>query len=217
MKMYNIDRAIDLIKSFEGLKLSAYLCPAGQYTIGYGHTAGVKEGDTCTELDALNMLYSDVSKVRKQMDNSIAKNGLNFSECQYNALLSFTYNCGIGNFNKLVKDRTNTEIGKAILLYNKANGVALRGLTRRRQTESELYFSEDKKTVTAENIKVSYKVRDNYRIRSTPSMAANTIAFTDCTKKSFYSVHGMSGDFVLTDKGYIHKDAFYDKIEVLNG
>lgn len=211
-RVRNIDEALKLIKMYEGLRLEAYKCPAGKWTIGYGHTANVKEHDTCTILEADNYLYDDVKKVMKQLDNAISKKGLVFSDCEYNALLSFTYNCGIGNFNKLVKDRTNAEIGQAILLYNKANGIALRGLTKRRQAEHELYFSESRKK--SSELRISYRVKDNYRIRIAPSLTASVIAYTDSTKKMYYDVKGMENDFVLTDKGYIHKDAFYDKIEV---
>lgn len=210
--MRNIDQALELIKSYESLRLEAYKCPAGKWSIGYGHTSNVKENDICTFLEAENYLHDDVKKIMKQMDNSIAKKGLVFSDCEYNALLSFTYNCGIGNFNKLVKDRTNAEIGQAILLYNKANGVALRGLTKRRQSEHELYFSEKRKK--SRTLRIGYRVKDNYRIRKTPSLTANVIAYTDSTKKMYYDVKEVDGDFVLTDKGYIHKDAFYDRIEV---
>lgn len=210
--MRNIDKALELIKKYEGLRLDAYKCPSGKWTIGYGHTFNVKENDTCTLLDAENYLHDDVKKIMKQIDNSSAKKGIVFTDCEYNALLSFTYNCGIGNFNKLVKDRTKSEIGQAILLYNKSNGVALHGLTKRRQSEHELYFSESRKKTSS--LKIGYRVKDNYRIRSTPSLTANVIAYTDSTKKMYYDVKEMDGDFVLTDKGYIHKDAFYDKIEV---
>lgn len=212
-KVRNIDKALEIIKQYEGLRLEAYRCPSGIWTIGYGHTLNVKEGDTCTLFEAENYLYEDVKSIIKQMDNSIAKKGLVFTDCEYNALLSFTYNCGIGNFNKLVKDRTNTEIGQAILLYNKSNGIALRGLTKRRQTEHELYFSESRKK--SNNLRVGYRVKDNYRIRIAPSLTASVIAYTDSSKKMYYDIKQMDGDFVLTEKGYIHKDAFYDKIEVI--
>lgn len=211
--MRNIDKALELIKQYEGLRLEAYKCPSGKWTIGFGHVSGVKENDTCTLLEAENYLFEDVKNVMKQMDNSIAKKGLVFTDCEYNALLSFTFNCGIGNFNKLVKDRTNSEIGQALLLYNKSNGVALRGLTKRRQSEHELYFSENRKK--SNNLRVRYRVKDNYRIRVAPSLTASVIAYTDSSKKMYYDVKQMDGDFLLTEKGYIHKDAFYDKIEVI--
>lgn len=210
--MRNINKALEIIKQYEGLRLEAYRCPSGKWTIGFGHTLDVKENDTCTILEANNYLYNDVRNVMKQLDNAIAKKGLVFTDSEYNALLSFTYNCGIGNFNKLVKDRTNAEIGQAILLYNKSNGIALKGLTKRRQAEHELYFSESRKK--SNNLRVEYRVKDNYRIRTAPSLTANVIAYTDSSKKMYYDVKQMDGDFILTEKGYIHKDAFYDKIEV---
>lgn len=128
---------IELIKRFEGCVLSAYKCPAGVWTIGYGHTAGVKQGQTITKEIANSYLRHDLERFEMFVTYNAPKN---INQNQFDALVSFTYNCGIANLKTLVKNRNINEIGKAILLYNKARGKVLTGLVRRRKAENELYF-----------------------------------------------------------------------------
>lgn len=136
------DSGLDLIKRYEGYRGEAYKCPAGVWTIGYGHTAGVKEGMSCTKEQATEWLRGDVAIAEKAVDTYVEKYRLNQS--QYDALVSFTYNCGTGNLNKLVRNggRTIREIGDAMLLYNKGGGKELPGLVRRRNEERKLFLSE---------------------------------------------------------------------------
>lgn len=214
--MYDLTLGINLIKEYEGLRLKAYRCPSGILTIGYGHTKNVKEHDIISKHQAEALLDLDVKEVDKALNTAISKKGLIFNECQYNALLSFTFNCGIGNLNKLIKDRTVLEIGKAILLYNKSNGVALKGLTKRRQAEHDLYFMNNQQIAQLSLACIQFRVKDNYRIRIAPSLSSEVIAYTDSSKKALYAVKGISmdGQFVLTDKGYLHVDAFYDTFKI---
>lgn len=130
---------IDLIKKFEGCVLSAYKCPAGVWTIGYGHTSGVKQGDTITQEIAESYLRHDLERYENYVKWNV-KYQLN--QHQFDALVSFTYNCGIANLKTLVRNRNIEQIGKAILLYNKARGRVLPGLVKRRQLESELFFKK---------------------------------------------------------------------------
>ena len=133
--MKTSDRGIALIKSFEGCRLTAYLCPSGVWTIGYGHTSGVKKGQVITLAQAESFLKSDLEKYEKY----VIETGLVLNQNQFDALVSFTYNCGNGNLKKLINGRTLPEIADAMLLYNKSNGKVLAGLTRRRQAERELF------------------------------------------------------------------------------
>lgn len=126
---------IDLIKSFEGCRLTAYKDAVGVWTIGYGHTNGVKEGQKITQAQAEDFLKADLAKFEKAVD---ALN-MGFNQNQFDALVSFAFNCGAGNLNKLCKGRTKAEIASKMLLYNKAGGKVLAGLTRRRKAENELY------------------------------------------------------------------------------
>lgn len=70
----------------------------------------------------------------------VEKTGLKLNQNQFDALVSFTYNCGPGNLLKLVAGRTILQIGDAILKYNKAGGKVLKGLTRRREAERALFL-----------------------------------------------------------------------------
>lgn len=137
--MKTSDRGIALIKSFEGCRLTAYLCPNGVWTIGYGHTAGVSNGQVITQEQAESFLKSDLDKYEKY----VIATGLKLNQNQFDALVSFTYNCGAGNLKKLIANRTLSEIAEAMLLYNKSNGKALAGLTRRRHAERELFLQEE--------------------------------------------------------------------------
>ena len=133
--MKTSQKGIDLIKSFEGCRLTAYKDAVGVWTIGYGHTGGVKSGQKITQAQAEDFLKADLAKFEKAVD---ALNMV-FNQNQFDALVSFAFNCGAGNLNKLCKGRTKAEIASKMLLYNKAGGKVLAGLTRRRKAENELY------------------------------------------------------------------------------
>ncbi len=135
--MRTSQKGIELIKSFEGCVLTAYMCPANVWTIGYGHTAGVKQGQVITKAQADDFLKADLAKYERYVNNT----GLELNQNQFDALVSFTYNCGNGNLKKLIKNRTLSQIAEALLLYNKSNGKVLNGLVRRRQAERELFLS----------------------------------------------------------------------------
>lgn len=133
--------ALEMIKRFEGCRLQAYKCPAGVWTIGYGHTAGVKQGKVITQAQADAYLITDCQKFADYVDNPayvpITKS---LNDNQRDALISFTYNCGGGSLRTLCKGRTAAQIAEAILLYNKAGGKVLAGLTKRRKAERELFL-----------------------------------------------------------------------------
>ena len=139
MAMKTSPKGVSLIKSFEGCRLKAYKCPAGVWTIGYGHTAGVKAGDTITQETADDYLRNDLAKYEKAVENY---DGIyHFNQNQFDALVSFTYNCGVRNLKNLTQSgrRTLAQISTKLPLYNKAGGVVLRGLQRRRAAEKELF------------------------------------------------------------------------------
>lgn len=136
-------KGLDLVKSFEGCRFEAYKCPAGVWTIGYGHTKNVTQGMKITNLQAENFLLEDI----RSSELAVSALKLNLNENQYSALVSFCFNCGPGNLKTLVKNRTLPQIADAILLYNKGGGKVLNGLVRRRQAERELFLApvSDKK------------------------------------------------------------------------
>lgn len=134
---------INLIKQHEGLRLEAYRCPAGIYTIGYGHTAGVRRGDVIDEHRAEQLLADDLKKFEAVVNSECP--GIN--QNQFDALVSFTFNLGETNLRKstLLKcvkaNPDNVNIRTEFLRWNKSKGEVLPGLIRRRKAEADLYFS----------------------------------------------------------------------------
>lgn len=136
--------AYELIKQFEGLRLEAYLCPAGIWTIGYGHTSGVSPNSFITIQEADEYLHRDVAAIEMQLN----KLNLSLRQCQWDAIVSFVFNVGIGNFKAstlLATIRINPDDNSIIdefLRWVYANGKVMRGLQKRRLTEMKLYFSD---------------------------------------------------------------------------
>lgn len=138
------DQGVELIARFEGCRLEAYKCPAGVWTIGYGHTAGVKEGDTLPSQDAAKaLLKEDVKKYSNYVNDYVKKGIISFpiNQQQFDALTSFCYNCGNGNLQRLVSGRDAATVAEKMLLYNKGGGKVLPGLVRRREEERNLFLS----------------------------------------------------------------------------
>lgn len=128
------DTGLKLIKDFEGLRLQSYKDPAGIWTIGYGHTKGVRKDQTITQDQATAFLLEDLQTAEAAV-NAL---GRNLTQGEYDGLVSFTFNCGPKNLHQLVDGRTMDVIKEKILLYNKAGGTVLTGLMRRRRAELQL-------------------------------------------------------------------------------
>lgn len=141
--MKTSQRGISLIKSFESLRLEAYRCPAGIWTIGYGHTAGVRRGDRINEQKAEQLLAEDL----REFEEVVSRECPGVSQRRFDALVSFVFNVGTGNFLKstLLKcvkaNPDNVNIRYEFSRWNKSKGMVLSGLIRRRKAEADLYFS----------------------------------------------------------------------------
>jgi len=132
---------INLITSFEGCKLTAYWDKYGKvWTIGYGHTGpDTFQGKTITQQEAENLLRNDLNRFESYVNNkSFVPHQLN--QNQFDALVSFSYNCGQGNLKKLCNGKTLSQIANDLPLYNRSKGKVLPGLTRRRQEEKKLFL-----------------------------------------------------------------------------
>lgn len=133
---------IELIKSFEGLRLTAYKCPSNVLTIGYGHTGtDVKEDMLINGDYAEFLLKKDLEKFEKGVLKLLKKPA---TTNQFSAMVSLAYNIGLGNFAKssvLMNHNHGNflEAAKYFLLWNKAGGKVLEGLKRRRILEKNLY------------------------------------------------------------------------------
>ena len=129
-----------LIKQYEGCRLAAYRCAAGVWTIGYGHTAGVHSGMTITQARADAYLQQDIAKFEGYVNNpAYVPITANLNQNQFDALVSFAFNLGVGNLRKLCKGRTAAQIAQAMTQYCKANGKVLAGLRRLRAAEQALF------------------------------------------------------------------------------
>lgn len=137
-KMKINQKGLDLIKSFESLKLTAYKPTANDvWTIGYGHTKGVRQGMTITKAQAEQYLKEDVAGAENAVNKYQSK--YKFTSNQFSALVSFAYN--IGSIDQLTANgsRSIAQIRAKIPEYNKQKGKVLAGLTRRRQAELKLF------------------------------------------------------------------------------
>ncbi len=138
-------RGIDLIKSFEGLCLEAYLCPANRWTIGYGSTQffgrPVNEHDLITIEEAEAQFDLDLIVFENIVANNIH---VPLTQNQFDALVSHTYNTGgseilfdlINNFAQSKEIRNWFETR-----YITANRILLQGLIKRRKKEADLFFN----------------------------------------------------------------------------
>lgn len=140
-------QAVQLISNAEGCRLRAYRCPAGVPTIGWGHTSGVKLGDSCTQEQADQWLMADITaslaEVREACPGQATDNELG-------ALVSFAFNCRGWRNSTVVRAHNKGDrqsASRAFGLWNKAriDGVltVLPGLTARRAAESALYLTPD--------------------------------------------------------------------------
>ncbi len=133
-----------LIKSFEGCELTAYRCSADVPTIGYGHTAGVSDGDTCTQEEAETMLAEDLVEFEDYVKNYVESE---LQQNEFDALVAWTYNLGPANLKEstMLKELNSgnfEEVPRQMKRWNRAGGEVLDGLIRRREAESRLFKGE---------------------------------------------------------------------------
>lgn len=138
-----------LIQHFEGCELEAYLCPAGVWTIGYGHTFGVREGDVIDQEAAEALLIEDLEEFEGYV-TALCQCGL--EQHQFDALVSFVFNLGPGNFESstLLRRLNDGDFGAVpdeIRRWNKAGGRVLDGLVRRREAEAVMFEGGDWRSV----------------------------------------------------------------------
>lgn len=137
--MRTSQNGINLIKQFEGCRLTAYKCAAGVWTIGYGHIAGVYQGQVITQTQAESFLKDDLMKYEQKVMKYNDKYRWNQNE--FDALVSFAYN--IGSIDQLTAGGTRSRavIAEKMLSYCKAAGKTNAGLLKRRQKERELFLT----------------------------------------------------------------------------
>lgn len=144
--MHINQEGLNLIKSFEGLRLDAYQDVAGIWTIGYGHIKGVKEGMTISEAEAEALLREDLADAENAVSRFVK---VPISENEFSALVSLVFNIGSGAFaGSTVLRKLNAGDHKgaadAILMWNRSTvggkKVVVQGLVRRREAERSLFL-----------------------------------------------------------------------------
>lgn len=136
-------KGIDLIKKFEGCKLFAYRDSVGVPTIGYGHTKNVKMGMAITLQQAEVFLKEDLKPIEVALNNM----HINFTQNQFDALCSWIFNLGLGNFDsstmkkRIVSRETDTKITDEMVKWFYANKKPLLGLKRRRVAEANMFLN----------------------------------------------------------------------------
>lgn len=134
---------IDLIKRWEGFRTIAYQCSANVWTIGYGHTKGVKPGDRITKADAEVLLVEDIKAFERAVRHTVK---VPLTQNQFDALVSFCFNVGANAFSKstlvrLLNQSKYQDAANQFPRWNRAGGRVIKGLTNRRIAEKQLFLS----------------------------------------------------------------------------
>ena len=135
---------IALIKKFEGLELDSYQCSANVWTLGYGHTQGVAEGDSCSEEAAEIILVNDLKEFETYVTAFV---DVELDQNQFDALVAWTFNLGPTNLRtstllKKLNAGDYNDVPSEIKRWNRAGGQVLDGLIRRREAEALLFAGE---------------------------------------------------------------------------
>ena len=145
--MKTSQQGLELIKHYEGLRLNPYRCPAGLWTVGYGHLIGNGSvlpdswNRTFSVAEANALLVTDVIRFERGVTRYCP---VKLTQGVFDSLVSFSFNLGLGTLQRSSLrqkiNRGDIEGAKEVLLkYNKAGGIISRGLTLRRVSESKLF------------------------------------------------------------------------------
>lgn len=137
-------KGLDLIKRFEGLKLRSYKCPAGVWTIGYGHTGNVTANQIITSEQAEQLLRSDLRVFEKVVSDAVT---VPLNQNQFDALVSLAFNIGGSNFGsstllRMLNAANYAGAANQFERWNQGGGKVLQGLVKRRDDERRLFVSK---------------------------------------------------------------------------
>lgn len=142
--MKSSELLLNKIIDFEGCKLTAYKCPAGVWTIGVGHTKGVKQGQKITEAQAISLLKGDLLPCENYVNNL----GVCKTQGQFDALVDFCFNLGTGALGRstllkfIRQGKAELYIRGEFAKWVKSGGKTLAGLVKRRAWEADRYFGK---------------------------------------------------------------------------
>jgi lysozyme len=149
--MKTSNKGVELIKKHEGLRLTSYICPAGKWTVGYGHTRTAHNNLTITEKQAEELLRSDLEITETAVTHMTKDIGLN--QNQFDSLVSFAFNVGVTALRnstlmrKINADASEQEIREQFGRWIYADKKVLSGLVARRKDEADLYFEPIKTNI----------------------------------------------------------------------
>ena len=141
-------QGIDLVKRFEGCSLTPYLCPAGYWTVGYGHVIGIgktkPEKQLYTQEEVNELLRTDLVRFEQGV---LRYCPVHLTQFEFDSLVSFSFNLGLGvlqrsTLRRKILRQDKQAAARNILKYNKAGGQVLKGLTRRREAEYRMFTKE---------------------------------------------------------------------------
>jgi GH24 family phage-related lysozyme (muramidase) len=143
------EEGLSLIKKFEGCELKAYQDSVDVWTIGYGHTKGVEDGQEITQEEAEEMLASELDEYEGYINDLVE---CDLEQHQFDALVAWVYNLGPTNLRsstllKRLNSNDLEDVPNQIKRWNKAGGKVLNGLVRRREAEALLFEGSDWKEV----------------------------------------------------------------------
>ena len=143
--MKSSELLLNKIIDFEGCKLTAYKCPAGVWTIGVGHTKGVKQGQTITEAQAMSLLKGDLLPCENYVNNL----GVCKTQAEFDAIVDFAFNLGTAALGRstLLKyiraKKPEQYIRGEFAKWVNSKGMRLKGLVIRRQWEADRYYGKE--------------------------------------------------------------------------
>lgn len=203
-------KGIELIKQFEGCKLTAYKCPAGVWTIGYGTTGKVDnkaigKDMKITKTKAESLLKEDLATFEKSVSNYVK---VPINQNQFDALVSFVYNVGAGALKgstllKKLNKKDYQGAAEEFLKWNKAGGKVMEGLKRRREAERKLFLESTVGKNEPKKDKVTYvsvTAKSGLKCRKTAStkgqvlgafLKGEKIELLEKTNKDWYKVKGL--------------------------
>jgi GH24 family phage-related lysozyme (muramidase) len=208
-------QCVDLVKEFEGFYAKAYICPAGVPTIGYGTTNPkyVKRG-ACTKEEAASWLKEEIDEKSISIKSDLERKGVSLKQNEFDALASFAYNCGTNGllnstlYRNIVSGiRDKNTITSNFLMWDKVNGKALAGLTRRRKAEAAMFLSSS--TQTSVSYCLEWQKWYNAITKTTTQLATNGL-YEKSTQSSLDALLG----YIKQSKKYrycLEFQKFYNK------
>lgn len=139
------DSGLSLIKRYEGCRLKAYKDSVGVWTIGWGNTSHAKAGMVITQQQAETFLKDDIKPIETLLNGM----GINYTQGQFDALTSWVFNLGIGNFKSstmykyIVARKSDLDITDQMVKWHNAGGKPLLGLKKRRSEEANMFLGRD--------------------------------------------------------------------------